>query len=522
MKRSSATQTSSGMIPGDARLVQTLEARDISKSFDTVRVLDRVTLTLRKGEVHTLLGENGAGKSTLIKILSGVYRPDFGQILLDGLPVHLASPRAALAHGIYRVPQEPSLIPHLSIAENMFLGVMPTRGGPLCLIKWRMIQEQAADALGRLGLAIDPLKQADTLSIAQQQLAECARALIHKCGIIFFDEPTSPLTRHEVSTLFAVIGALRESGCAIAFISHRLNEVFEISDRITVLRDGHLVDCVDREQATRERLVEQMVGRPVSHTISRPRRSPIGPPVLEVRDLSDRSRFEQVSFEIGRGEIVGLAGLVGSGRTEIAETICGLRPRTNGTVVLGGHDVTGQSIRSLVKAGLVYIPEDRTKHSIFAGLPIMHNISAGDLDLIRQGRSPLIDRTKEVNNTRRSIADMRIRASSVHSAARHLSGGNQQKAILSRWLLTQPKIAIFDEPTRGIDVSTKQDIYALVEKLARQGLGVLVISSELEELIRLCDRILTVYEGRIVGELRDEAISLSSLGQSILSPQAAV
>lgn len=498
-----------------------LTAFRLAKSFDGVPVLRGVTTTFLGGTVHALIGANGAGKSTLLKLLSGAIPVDSGTIYLDGDPVVLKRPRDALSRGIYRVPQEPVLVDELTVGENLFLGVLPRRSFSR-LVSWEEVQRRSEEVLSRLDLRIRPSAVAKDLSIAEQQLVECARALVHECRAILFDEPTSPLTHHEVLRLFDVIALLRGSGCAIGFISHRLDEVFEVSDHVSVLRDGQLVASAPCREADRSELVTAMIGRRLkAKDRARGARSQVGPltgpSLLEVRGLSAPPRFRSVSFTLLAGEILGLGGLVGSGRTEVAEAVVGLRARDGGRVFVQGKELRKGGIRAAVAEGVIYVPEDRAKHSIFAGLGLAENISAGDLALIK-GVGPLIDPSKESANAATTVTALGIKGPGLRSALRHFSGGNQQKSVLGRWLLTKPRVAILDEPTRGIDAGAKQEIYELLERLSNEGLGIVVISSETEELARLCDRVLVLFEGRCVAELQGLELTAAAIGRAMVDP----
>lgn len=491
-----------------------LSAVAVDKSFIANRVLKRVSLNLAPGEVHTLMGENGAGKSTLFRVLAGIHRPDAGTITLDSAPLDLRNPRAAQAHGIYLVPQEPALMGELSVAENMYLGMLPTRG-IAARIDWHSIRTRAQEALRTLGLDIDVRDDARHLSIAQQQLVECAKALLRGCRVILFDEPTSPLTSREVGFLFGIIRRLRNEGYTLGFISHRMDEVMDISDRISVLRDGAVSDEVDRGRFDRARLVSAMVGRTLSFDRKRIHRAATGTPILSVRGLTHPTAFRAIDLDIRPGEIVGFAGLIGAGRTEIAEAICGLREKSAGIVMLNGQDITHASIPRIIESGLVYVPEDRARHGAILPMSIRDNATSGQITRL-QNPIGLLDRGREVDIAEQTIARFRVRARGPEQPMRELSGGNQQKIVFGKWMSTNPTVAILDEPTRGVDVGAKEDIYRLIEELSQAGMAIIVISSELEELIALCDRILAIYAGRITAELRGAEINAASVGAAFL------
>jgi ABC-type sugar transport system ATPase subunit len=524
-------------------------AHGVSKSFGGVTVLRDVTVRFSPGEVHSLIGENGAGKSTLLKVMAGLYPADAGELVLDGKPLPTLSPREAQRHGIYLVPQEPRLMPDLSVAENLYLGALPTsRSGR---VAWRLMNDTTGELIAAVGLRADPRAPAGWLSLAQQQLLECARALSRGCGTIFFDEPTSPLTAHDAQRLFEVMRELRDSGLTLAFISHRLDEIEAISDRITVLRDGAVVARAERGSWSREGLVTAMIGRELTVTRRAGRtRAPgaapgatasgsglsagpglsaapdqsVGPDpeppgtapgavMLDVKDLYSPPEVNGMSVRVRAGEIVGLAGLVGSGRTEFAETLFGIRPTAGGTATVNGRDITGASPRKCIDAGLIYLAEDRGRHGIFADVDITRNATSAIMGRLPRVGRVLLRPWQEQELAQAAAREMDVRAPSIAAAMKTLSGGNQQKALLARWMLAKPIVAIFDEPTRGVDIGAKEGIYAIIESLADGGLAALVISSELEELVRICDRVYSVYEGRITGELAGDAITLDALGQ---------
>jgi ABC-type sugar transport system ATPase subunit len=505
------------------------EARAITKSFADVTVLHSVDVCFRPGEIHALVGENGAGKSTLLKIMAGMYAADSGTLVLNGDALPALSPREAHRRGIYLVPQEPRLMPDLSVAENLYLGTLPR--GRFGQVDWQKMNSTTGRLLAEVGLQVeeaglrvDPRALAGGLSLAQQQLLECARALSHGCSIIFFDEPTSPLTAHDAEKLFALMDRMRAQGLTLGFISHRLDEVEAISDRITVLRDGRVVSHEQRGAATREQLVDAMIGRQLTIT-RRANRASSGPEpasgtagdagaaMFEATDIYALPKVNGMSVLVRAGEIVGLAGLVGSGRTEFAEAIFGIRPLASGTVQVGGRYVTGASPRECIEAGLVYLSEDRGRSGIFAEVDVARNATSAILPHLPKLAKTLIKPGQERELAQTELRRMDVRASSVSAPIKTLSGGNQQKALLARWMLAKPRVAIFDEPTRGVDIGAKESIYEIIESLAAAGLAALVISSELEELIRLCDRICAVYEGKIVGELAGPEATLEALGQ---------
>ena len=506
-------------MPHDMTTQGQYQALGITKNYASVAVLRGISLCLRPGRVHTMMGENGAGKSTLFKILSGLVRPTAGRLLLNDAPLSLDSPMVAHNQGIYLVPQEPALMPELTVAETMFVGQLPTTGRLFARVDWAQARRLAGEALASLGLDIDVDQQARHLSIAQQQQVECAKALLRGCRVILFDEPTSPLTTHEVEHLFGIMRRLRDDGCTLGFISHRMDEVLDISDDISILRDGVLVDSVERPAFDRVRLMSQMVGREMRVIPRRNWTSATDTGALSVEGLRHEPRFRDIGFTLHKGEILGLAGLVGAGRTEIAETIFGIRSRDAGRVTLDGEDISDLSTHALIRKGLVYAPEDRARHGAVLPMTIAENLTSGLLDRVRQ-RFGLIDRDHEDSIGTETVAQYRVRCAGIDQTLRQLSGGNQQKVVFGKWMGLSPKVAILDEPTRGVDVGAKDEIYELIEELAKAGMAILVISSEMEELVRLCDRILSVYEGRIVAELSGDQITPDRVGHSYLSHAA--
>ncbi len=487
-------------------------AANVCKSFSGVVVLADASVEFRAGEIHTLLGENGAGKSTLLKIMAGVYSHDAGELLLNGESLRGLSPREAQRRGIYLVPQEPRLMPDLSVAENVYLGALP-RGVAKWNIAWRSMADNAREHLSAVGLNVSPRSLAGDLSLAQQQLVECARALAHGCQVVFFDEPTSPLTAHDAARLFDLMGQLRDDGLALGFISHRLDEVEAISDRMTVLRDGRIVGRAERGSISRAEMTQLMVGRELSFT-TRAQRSlpPAAPAVLDVRDLSSPPQVKQMTVQVRAGEVVGLAGLVGSGRTEFAEAVFGLRAST-GTVSIDNRRSSRPTPRKSIDRGLVYLAEDRGRNGVFAEVDLTRNVTASTVRRIPRKLGMLLRLSEERRRARDALHETKVKASTMAAPIKTLSGGNQQRALFARWILAGPKVAILDEPTRGVDVGAKEGIYQIIEQLAGQGVGTLVISSEMEELIRLCDRVYVAYEGRITGELAGDDISLESMGR---------
>ncbi|GAB0112942.1 sugar ABC transporter ATP-binding protein [Acidisoma sp. C75] len=491
-------------------------ARNLMKRYGNVVVLRDVSITMRPGRVHTIMGENGAGKSTAFKILSGLVRPTGGHLSLDGQELSLPSPSAAHHAGIYLVPQEPAVMAELSVTETMFVGQLPTVGRLPRRVDWKSARKRAVEALATLKLDIDPDQPARHLSIAQQQQLECAKALLRGCRVILFDEPTSPLTTHEVERLFATMRRMRSEGYTLGFISHRMDEVLDISDDISVLRDGALVGSAARQDFDRVRLMSLMVGREMRVIPRRQISHATAEPVLTVQNLASEPRFRDVGFTLHKGEILGLAGLVGAGRTEIAEAIFGVRRKDRGSVLLDGADIAACSTHEIIRRGLVYAPEDRAKHGAILPMTITENLTSGLLERVRS-RMGLLSQKDEDRIGSETVLRYRVRCAGIDQKLRQLSGGNQQKVVFGKWMGTGPKVAILDEPTRGVDVGAKDEIYELIDGLAREGMGLIVISSELEELVRLCDRILSVYDGRIVAELAGDDITQERVSSSYLS-----
>ena len=470
----------------------------ITKSFDGATVLSQVSITFEAGEIHSVVGENGAGKSTLVKIMAGIYQPDSGELLLGQDRLVGLSPRSAQHRGIYLVPQEPALMQSLSITENLFVGIL-RRGRLRFNVDWRSMKREASAHLDRVGLDIDPEMKAEELSVAQQQLVECARALVHRCVVIYFDEPTSPLTGKEAGTLFEVMGSLRADGYTLGCISHRLDEVLAISDRVTVLRDGAKVLSAPRSEIDRAGLVKAMVGRELTtRERVRPHVDAAGrTEMLAVEDLTSLPHFEGVSFSVRAGEIVGL------------------RPADRGTVRVECKLLEHRTPRACIDVGLVYLPEDRGRHGIFAEVEVTRNVTAGVIPRLERF-GPLIRPAAERLIAKQATEKTAVRMASLDTLMKALSGGNQQRAMLARWLLAGPRVAIFDEPTRGVDVGAKDDIYQLVAQLAEEGLACVLISSELSELTIICDRVLAMYEGHVVGELSGAEIADTSLGALVV------
>jgi ribose transport system ATP-binding protein len=476
-----------------------LEMEGISKSFGTVAALSGVSLRVFPGEVHALMGENGAGKSTLMKILSGAYQAEpGGTIRIEGQPVVIDGPLAARRLGIATIYQELSLAPNLSVAENVLLGRETARGG---FVDRRAMMRACAPVLERLGVGFGPATLVGTLSMAERQLVEIARALVANSRILVMDEPTTSLSSRETERLFAIVRQLRADGLAIIYISHRMAEVYELSDRVSVLRDGTMAGTLTRETLSADLLVRMMVGRDLSSFYKKEHQAPLrGPTILEVRGMTDGSRIRPCGFDLHEGEVLGIAGLVGAGRTELARLIYGADARTGGSVTLDGRRLSIRSPMDAILAGLVYLTEDRKHLGLFLDMSVRENINLAVI-----GRDAHAGGLLDGRASRRRAADA-IRALGIRVATPEinvgaLSGGNQQKVLLSRLLETKPRVLILDEPTRGVDIGAKSEIYRLIDELAKAGVGVLVISSELPEIVGICDRVLVMREGQIAGEV---------------------
>ncbi len=474
-----------------------LVMRDIRKNFEGTQALRGVNFSARRGEVHAISGENGAGKSTLVKILSGALPKDAGEILLNGEQIELGSPLRARRLGIYAVYQEFSLVPHLTVAENILLGQMPcirVKG----IVDWTKAFRQAEEILSSLGfIGINVRQTVRQLSVSHQQMVEIAKAVANRRQILILDEPSAVLSQDELKRLFAVIRQLKQEQTLILYISHRLDEVFEIADRITVLKDGQLVGTVKPQESDQNQLIKMMVGRNLGE-IFPVRTPPKAEVALELRKLSKNGEFSDISFSLARGEILGMFGLVGSGRTQVARCIFGAEPISQGEIFLNGRRIYPRSPRQAVSAGIALLTEDRKRDGLVMTCTIRDNASMAsypNLSLLG-----VIDRRKQAVQVQQKIKDLDVRPQMIERLASHLSGGNQQKLVLAKWLMTQANVLILDEPTRGVDVATKVEIYHIINDLARDGMGILLISSELPEILGMSDRALVMREGRLVGE----------------------
>ncbi len=484
-----------------------LEARAIAKAFPGVQALQDVNLTLHPGEVLAVIGENGAGKSTLMKILAGVQAPDAGQILLDGREIRLADVNDAQRRGIVLIHQELNLADNLDVAGNVFLGREPRWGGPLRLLHQRIYPE-AEQVIRRLGLDCSPRTRVADLTVGQQQLVEIARALTLKSRVLIMDEPTSSLTRRETDRLFEVMRGLKSDGISVLYISHRLKEIEAIADRVTVLRDGRNAGELPRAEIQHENMVRLMVGRDLKQFFQRtstPAAEP-GPVLLNVRGLRWSPRQTQpIDLTLRGGEIVGMAGLMGAGRSELAETIFGVRPLLSGDVTMDGRRLRLRAPADAIAAGIYLVPEDRRWEGLVLAASVKDNIALASLR--RLSRFGMVARKREMELARDMCGQLNVRTPNIRQIVGLLSGGNQQKVVLAKWLCRGPRLLILDEPTRGIDVGAKTEIYALMDKLAASGMAVLMISSDLEEVLGMSDRVLVMHEGRLAGELPRAALS---------------
>lgn len=474
-----------------------LEMKGISKAFAGVLAIHDVDFTVRRGEIHCLIGENGAGKSTLMKILAGAYQMDAGEIRIDGQPVHISGPLDAIRQGISIVYQELKVVPTLNVAENIFLGRIPSRG--VAGVNWNKLYGDARAVISSLGFDLDPTQLVSDLSVAQQQMVEIAKALSLNARIIVMDEPSSALTPGELQRLFQVLKSLAGKGVSVIYISHRLDELFVIGDRATVLKDGALVGTVEMTSVQKEDIIRMMVGREVGKNYPLASRSR-GDTLLEVRGLNRRGILHDVDLTLHRGEILGIAGLVGSGRTELVRAIFGADSRDGGEIILSGQPLKIGSPRDAVGHGIGFVTENRRDHGLVLIMSVRENLTLTSLKK-RFSRTGIVDAVGERAAVREFVGQLSIKAASMEQEVQALSGGNQQKVVLGKWLATGCRVFIFDEPTKGVDVGAKEEIYHLMRGLAEQGAGVLMISSELPEVLGMSDHILVMHEGRVVGEL---------------------
>jgi ribose transport system ATP-binding protein len=486
-----------------------LEVRNVTKRFPGVIALNKVSLRLGRGEVLSVIGENGAGKSTLMKILAGVQEPDSGDIAIDGNSEPIDSVQRAFDVGIALIHQELNLSDNLSVGANIFLGREPRKAG---LIDSKAIRREAQAVLDRVGLKVSPRTLVRDLPIGQQQLVEIARALSVKARILIMDEPTSSLSTGEATKLFEVIKDLRSSGVSVIYISHRLGEVAELSNRVTVLRDGENAGEIPREEISHDRMVKLMVGRDISEFYDRKQHAS-GDETLTVENVvTVENPKEKVSFSVRAGEIVGISGLVGAGRTELLQAIFGVTPPLSGSIRIDGSAVQLKTPKDAIRHGLALVPEDRKLQGLVLEMAVQQNIGLAGLKRHKK-RFGFLNSAREVADTTEMIGKLRIKTPTAQQVVQYLSGGNQQKVVLGKWLALKPKVLLLDEPTRGIDIGAKQEIYRLMEELAGEGVSVLFVSSEMEEIIGMSDRVLVMHEGRLTGELQRDELSEEAVMQ---------
>jgi rhamnose transport system ATP-binding protein len=509
--------------PSPSLRLPLLRAEHVAKSFAGVQALRDASFELRAGEVHALVGENGAGKSTFIKILTGAVQPDAGEIALNGQPVSDLTPRRSKALGIAAIYQQPALFPALTVAENLAIGV--EERGRWGKVDWKARHRRALDLLARVGARIDPEKEAGELSMPEQQLVEIARALGADAKVLILDEPTASLPEEDAQNLFRVIRDLRAQDVGLIYISHRLDELPTIADRVTVLRDGCSIETREMTAVNRDQLIQLMVGRELAAVFPK-RRVHIGQPVLEVRGVGcAESGVRDVTLSVREGEIVGVAGLVGSGRTELARTIFGLTPADSGSIVLRGRATAIRDAGEAIALGIAYVPEDRRRHGVVLPMSIAANVTLASLDDVSRGSLAALDADKESRLAMDLSHRLGVKTPSIHSPVGALSGGNQQKVALSRWLVRRASVLILDEPTQGIDVGAKSEIHSLMIQLAEQGVAILMISSELPEVLGMSDRIVVMHSGTVVdtmdrSEATQERVLSAALGHaSVREPE---
>ena len=482
-----------------------IELRNIRKTFPGVVALSDVNFVVEKGTVHVLCGENGAGKSTLVKVLNGIYDADDGEILIDGKKARISSPIEASGHGIAMIFQELNFVPEMTVEENLFLGCEPTKGaGPFRRVDWEKIRRETLKLIESERLPYSPEIKLRDLSVSDIQMLEITKAVSRDADIIIMDEPTSAITNREVDRLMAKIADLKAQGISIIYISHKMEEIFRIADHITIIRDGSVVDSKPADELDIDQVIALMVGRTISNVYPK-EDVPVGEVVFEAQDLNSAGVFHNISFNVRSGEIVGFAGLVGAGRTEVARAVFGLDPFDSGTIVVEGEEVRVRRVGDSLRSGVAMLSEDRRRYGIVPMRSVGENAALGNLaEFIYNG---YLHKKKEREMISARFAQMAVKTPSLDTAIQNLSGGNQQKVLISKWLLADSKILFMDEPTRGIDVGAKFEIYKLMTGLAREGKGLVMISSELPELLGMCDRIYVMARGRIKGELRRDQFS---------------
>lgn len=481
-----------------------LEMRKVSKSFPGVIALRDVDLSVKKGTVHALMGENGAGKSTLMKILYGIYTPDGGEVIFKGNPYVVKSPIDAIKKGISMIPQEISPVLNLTVASNVFLGKEITSGKGVKFIKQKQMEKSTKELFDELGIDIDPSAMMSSLSIANAQLVAIATAVSYNADLVIMDEPTSALTETEIEKLYTIIRNLRDTkGIAVIYISHKLDEIFKICDEVSILRDGEYIGTDSIENFTKDRLISMMVGRSMREFFHK-EQAQIGDVILEVKNLTLEKKFKDISFSLRKGEVLGVAGLMGAGRTELMEAIFGYVPAQSGEIFLNGKKIEVNEPNDAIKNGIAFVTEDRKATGIFPELSVKDNMVMPDIhNYLKHG---LLDRAKILKDCQSQREAITIKTPSLEQLIKNLSGGNQQKVLISRWLLTTPEVLILDEPTRGIDVGAKSEIHRLIGELAKMGKSIIMVSSEMPEILSMSDRIIVMHEGSYSGELlRKEA-----------------
>lgn len=489
-----------------------LEVIGVTKIFPGTKALDNVKLQVKKGEVHALCGENGAGKSTLMNIIGGVFKPTEGKLLFEGNEVILNTPREAQRIGIGFVHQELSLCPDLTAAENIFIGRLPTKGN---MIDFKKLYKAADDILSKFGVSFRATDLVSELNVSEQQIVEIARSISLNCKLLILDEPTSSLTEKEIVKIFGIIKKLQETGISVLYISHRMPEIFELCDRVTIFKDGMYVMTDDIKNLTSDDIINAMVGRNIENMYPSKSKS-IGKEILKVEGLSSNGLFENVSFSLRKGEILGFAGLVGAGRTEIMRALCGIDNKASGEVTLNGEKLKIKNYRDAMDKGICYLTEDRKSQGLFLEMSIKNNMSSVNLKAVSKGI--LIDNKKETVLSETYVKKLNVKIPGVDYLISSLSGGNQQKCLIGKWLSISPKIIILDEPTRGIDVGAKSEIHNLLRRLSEEGVGVIIVSSELPEVIGVSDRVIVIHEGNVAGclegkEIQEESIMRLASGQ---------
>lgn len=497
-----------------------VELKGITKLFPGVKALDGVSFDIREGEVHSLCGENGAGKSTLIKVMTGAHQADGGEFLIDGVPVHIKSTQESIELGISCVYQELSIAPQLDVAKNLFIGNLPVKGG---MVDHKTLYRRATEILEELGMDISAKTIAGDLSVGQQQMIEIGRALTRNARVIIMDEPTSSLSESETETLFGVIKKLTDKNIAVVYISHKLDEVMYLSDRITVIRDGQNIISKNKDEITQDELIANMIGRPLQNLyLKEP--AEFGETMLEVKNLTSKGVFEDISFTVRKGEVLGFFGLVGAGRSEIMRAIFGVDRYHSGEVILDGKKLHGGDPAAAIDAGIGFCTEDRKKEGLALKLSILLNMTLVRLPFL--SRLGVINRKEQKAAADAFMESISIKAPSVYQLVGNLSGGNQQKVVVAKWLMMNPKVLIVDEPTRGIDVGSKSEIYGLLSDLAKQGMAIIVVSSEIEEIMGVCDSVVTIFEGKktaqleITPELTREEVLACALGKTMQNTDA--